>query len=72
MAAKIISRCEKTFTIQIEAPYSKSMLQSEETIQVCLNEGGVLATQEALGKLFSLNSGATPIFAPLFPGDTKD
>jgi hypothetical protein len=64
MAAKIISRSEKTFTIQIEVPYAKSMLQSEETIQVCLNEGGVLATQEVLGKFDSDGS-------PILIGKTK-
>ena len=61
MAAKIISRSEKTFTIQIEVPYAKSMLQSEETIQVCLNEGGVLATQEARPIVMALPISFSPL-----------
>jgi hypothetical protein len=48
MTAAIVSRSRSSFTLQIEIPYSSSMLDFEESVQRSLNEGGVLATQEAL------------------------
>ena len=48
MPASIVSRSRSSFTLQIEIPYAGSMLEFEESIQRALNEGGVLATQEAL------------------------
>lgn len=48
MTAAIVSRSRSSFTLQIEIPYSSSMLEFEESVQRSLNEGGVLATQEAL------------------------
>jgi hypothetical protein len=48
MDAKIIKRTKKSFTITVEIPYTKSMLEAEELIQAKLNEAGCLATGEAL------------------------
>jgi hypothetical protein len=50
MSAKIVSRNTKSFTVQIEIPYCKSMLAFEDAIQECLNQGGIVATAEALEK----------------------
>lgn len=48
MDAKIIARSETGFTVQVEIPYGKSMLESEELIQTQLNKAGSLATGESL------------------------
>jgi hypothetical protein len=48
MTAAIIERQENSVTIQITVPLTRSMLETEETIQQVLNEAGVLATAEAL------------------------
>jgi hypothetical protein len=48
MPATIRARTETTVTIQIEIPLSRSMLESEGTIQQALNEAGLLASAEAL------------------------
>jgi hypothetical protein len=48
MSATIISRTEKSFKLEIEIPYSSSMLDGEEGIQKSLNEAGVAATGEIL------------------------
>src|SRR5271165_393934 len=48
MSAALVSRSRSSFTLQIEIPYTTSMLEFEESIQSALNEGGVLATEEAL------------------------
>ena len=48
MSAAIVARSETSFTVQVEIPYASSMLDFEQTIQDCLNQAGVVATQEAL------------------------
>jgi hypothetical protein len=48
MPATMVERTESSVTIQIQIPLSRSMLETEETIQQTLNEAGVLATSEAL------------------------
>jgi hypothetical protein len=48
MAATIVRRTGDGFVLQVEVPYKDSMLGAEAAIQGALNEGGVLATQEAL------------------------
>lgn len=48
MQATITSRSESSFKLEIEIPYSATMLESEEMIQECLNQGGVLATKEMM------------------------
>ncbi|MBF0227683.1 MAG: ISKra4 family transposase, partial [Desulfobacterales bacterium] len=48
MDAKIIKRSEKSFIIEVEIPYGKSMIESEELIQQQINKAGSLATGEAL------------------------
>jgi hypothetical protein len=48
MPATLIDRQENSVTIQITVPLSRSMLETEETIQTVLNEAGMLATAEAL------------------------
>jgi hypothetical protein len=48
MPATIIDRQENSVTIQITVSLSRSMLDSEESIQTALNEAGMLATTEAL------------------------
>lgn len=50
MAANIIKRSKASFTIQVQVPYSKAMLDGEERLQECLNEAGVVATEEILSK----------------------
>src|SRR5436305_3765559 len=48
MTAVVVERQESSITIQIQVRLSRSMLDSEETIQQALNEAGVLATTAAL------------------------
>ena len=48
MSATIIERQEKSVTIQMTIPLTRSMLDTEECIQKALNEAGTLATGEAL------------------------
>jgi hypothetical protein len=48
MSAAIIDRQESSVTIQITIPLTRSMLETEEAIQQALNQGGVLASAEAL------------------------
>jgi hypothetical protein len=48
MGAELISRSEAEVTIQIRIPLTRSMLDTEESIQKALNEAGLLATTEAL------------------------
>ncbi len=48
MSATVVARSETSFTVQVEIPYSSSMLDFEQTIQERLNQAGVVATQEAL------------------------
>src|SRR5262249_14524452 len=50
MAAQIVDRSDRAFTLQITVPYKRSMLDAEEAIQKALNEAGVAATAEALGR----------------------
>jgi hypothetical protein len=64
MSALLVERQENSVTIQIEIPLSRSMLESEETIQQVLNEAGVLATTEAL-KQFDTDG------SPLVFGSTR-
>ena len=64
MPAAIIARTDAAFTIQVEIPYNSSMLDLEEVIQKSLNEAGVLATAEALGRFDADGS-------PIQVGDTK-
>ena len=44
----IVARSEKSFTIQLEVPYSNAMLDGEEKLQESLNTAGALATEEIL------------------------
>ena len=48
MAAQIVDRSDRSFTIQITVPSKDSMLDAEEAIQQALNQAGVAATTEAL------------------------
>ncbi len=48
MPATIVSRTTTSFTVQIEVPYTDSMLGFEEGLQDRLNEAGVEATAEGL------------------------
>lgn len=48
MQAKITKRTEKSFIVQVEVPYCKSMLDGEELLQQSLNEAGVVACAEIL------------------------
>jgi hypothetical protein len=48
MNATIISRTPTSFTLQVEVPYSDSMLDFEEALQERLNDAGVVATAEGL------------------------
>jgi hypothetical protein len=64
MSAAIVARSEVAFTIQVEIPYNSSMLDFEEVIQQRLNQAGVLATTEALGRFDADGS-------PIHVGDTK-
>lgn len=58
MSGQIVARSDKSFTVQVEIPYCKSMLDFENAIQASLNQGGVLATAEAIGRF---DSDGTPI-----------
>jgi hypothetical protein len=48
MNATIIARTPTSFTLQVEVPYTDSMLDFEETLQQRLNDAGVVATAEGL------------------------
>src|SRR5512135_1208263 len=48
MDATIITRTPTSFTLQIEVPYTDSMLDFEEALQQRLNDAGVVATAEGL------------------------
>jgi hypothetical protein len=48
MNATIIARTPTSFTLQVEIPYSDSMLDFEEALQERLNDAGVVATAEGL------------------------
>src|SRR6188768_3834619 len=48
MIATITARTPTSFTVQVEVPYTDSMLDFEETLQERLNEAGVVATAEGL------------------------
>src|SRR3954452_10302999 len=50
MPATIIERQENSVTVQVTIPLNRSMLDTEEAIQQALNQAGVLATAEALGR----------------------
>ncbi len=64
MSAALVSRSRSSFTLQIEIPYTTSMLEFEESIQSALNEGGVLATEEAL-RTFDADG------SPIVVGETR-
>src|SRR4051794_16432145 len=64
MSATIIERQESSVTIQVTVPLTRSMLETEETIQQVLNQAGVLATAEAL-KQFDTDG------SPLVLGSTR-
>jgi hypothetical protein len=64
MPAAIVARSESSFTIQVEVPYSSSMLDAEEALQQRLNEAGALATAEVLRRFDADGS-------PIQVGDTK-
>jgi hypothetical protein len=63
-AANLIECKEDHCVIQITVPFGKSMLASEDSIQSCLNEAGVLATGKALEKFDTDGS-------PIIMGDVK-
>ena len=46
--AKIVHRSEKSFKVEIEVSYKKSMLEGEEAIQEAINQAGCLMTGEML------------------------
>src|SRR4051812_4208307 len=48
MNGTIISRTPTSFTLQVEVPYTDSMLDFEEILQQRLNQAGVVATAEGL------------------------
>jgi hypothetical protein len=48
MNAAIVARTPTSFTLQVEVPYSDSMLDFEEALQHRLNQAGVVATVEGL------------------------
>jgi hypothetical protein len=54
MNTSIIESDEKSVTLQITIPYSKSFIETEENIQSALNDAGALASGEAL-KQFDTN-----------------
>jgi len=58
MSARIISRSEKTFKLEIEVHYSRNMLDGEERLQKSLNEAGVVASKELLEQF---DTDGTPI-----------
>jgi hypothetical protein len=59
MKATIIARTPTAFTIQVEVPYSDSMLDFEDTLQERLNDAGVVATAEGLKQFDSDGSPIT-------------
>src|SRR3954453_7833637 len=48
MSAAIVARSETSFTVQVEIPYTSSMLDFEQAIQDRLNQAGVVAPAEAV------------------------
>ena len=64
MPAAIVDRTADAFTVQVEIHYNSSMLESDEVIQQRLDEAGILATHEALGRFDADGS-------PIQVGDCK-
>jgi hypothetical protein len=60
MAVRITARTPTSFTLQVEVPYNRSMLDFEETLQRRINEAGVLATAEGL-KQFDTDGSAITV-----------
>jgi hypothetical protein len=48
MSVTLVERGESSVTIQIRIPLSRSLLETEHTVQQALNDAGLLATTEAL------------------------
>lgn len=48
MVARIVSMASDTLTVQVQIPFGRSLLESEELIQQALNEAGTVATAQAL------------------------
>lgn len=48
--AAIVSRSERSFTVQVEVPYHKDMLKAEELILECVNAVGNESTAEILSQ----------------------
>jgi hypothetical protein len=64
MDATIVAQTQSSFTVQVEVPYSDSMLDFEETLQQRLNQAGVVATAEGLQQFDTDGS-------PITVGSTK-
>ena len=64
MPATIVRRTDGAFVVQGEIPYKPSMLEAEQAIQDVLNQAGVAATEEVLGRFDSDG-------APIRIGPTK-
>jgi hypothetical protein len=62
--ATVVRRTDGAFVVQVEIPYEASMLEAERAIQDALNQAGVAATEEVLGR-FDADG------APLRVGPTK-
>lgn len=63
-SAKIVHRSEKSFKVEIEVSYKKSMLEGEEAIQEAMNQAGCLMTGEMLSQFDTDGS-------PIMIGDVK-
>jgi hypothetical protein len=50
MPAAVVRRTDSGFVLQVEVPYEDSMLDAEDAILAALNQAGVAATEEALGR----------------------
>src|SRR4051795_2099590 len=66
MNATIIARTPTSFTLQVEIPYTNSMLDFEETLQERLNDAGVVATAEGLQQ-FDTHGSPTTVGPVKFP-----
>ena len=53
MAARIVKTSSDTLTVEVQIPFGRSLLESEELIQQALNEAGTVATAQTLERFDS-------------------
>ena len=50
MVSRIVKTSKDSLTVEVQIPFGRSLLESEEFIQQALNEAGTVATAQTLGR----------------------